>query len=101
MTTEKNDALSLKAIEMLGNSALMGLMNEYVTHMGNRNYEKALNTMARMLLVTSSLVLLKDATFPPAMDEIVLRALTSLQGEVDFLAAVFSTGMEASDDECD
>ncbi len=72
-------------VSVLANSAMMSKYEELARHMAEREYDKAVNCCATMLLLTSTMVLSKDSTVALDYDMVIMRALSDLQKEIDIL----------------
>jgi hypothetical protein len=60
--------------------------------MGSRKYDEAIKTLAKMMLITTHLDLLKDASQLPSNGEVIARATEALQSEVDIMCKMIPRG---------
>ena len=77
----------IKELEGYGKLGATAAVESFLCALMERDYEKAASSAARVLMLTSTLCLMKDASIPPTPDETISKCVEILQHEVDLLSS--------------
>jgi hypothetical protein len=78
--------------ELHTNAACSMIFDALCDQMGARNYDEAVKTTAKLLLITTQLDLLKGASQLPSNGEVIARATEALQQEADIMCTIIQRG---------